>query len=121
MNKTNHHFYLIISINIFILLLIHILTDCKDYIKVMNTGNPKFDNKPYWVCPEINNKKSRITKFNCYNKKLDSMTILDKWSITHTTHGLIIFTILLYFYKNKPTHKLIYITLFGKFLKILLL
>jgi hypothetical protein len=106
--KTQYHFILIIYILVFILFLIYLFTDCDDYIKVLNTGNIKIDNMPYWVCPDKNNKFSRIKKFN---KGDSSMGILDKWSITHITHGMIFFTILLDINK-KYSNKIIYISLF---------
>ena len=113
--KTKYHFILILYILIFILYLIYLFTNCNDYIKIRNTGNDKIDKMPYWLCPNKSNKFSRLTKI--YNKKrhLQSMGILDKWSITHLTHGLIFFTILL-FINKKYSNKLIYISLFLEFL-----
>ena len=110
--KTKYHFIITLYILVYILYLIYLFTDCDDHIKVNNTGNKKIDIMPYWSCPDKSNKFSRISKFN---KGDDSMGVLDKWSITHTTHGLIFFCIILFFHKhyfnNEYSNKFIYIAL----------
>ena len=110
--KTEYHFIIILYILVYILYLIYLFTDCDDYIKVSNTGDTKVDNKPYWKCADKSNKFSRISKFNKVEK---SMGVLDKWSITHITHGFIFFLIILFFNKqyfnDNYSNKFIYIAL----------
>ena len=110
--KTKYHFIIILYILVYILYLIYLFTDCDDYIKVSKTGNDKIDNMPYWSCPDKSNKFSRISKFNKVEK---SMGVLDKWSITHITHGFIFFLIILFFNKqyfnDNYSNKFIYIAL----------
>ena len=110
--KIEYHFVLTFVILTLSLVVLYKVSDCQDYIQVANTNDPRVDRRPIWLCPNNNNKFSRIRNF--YNKepRLQSMGILDKWSITHITHGTLILSILLYLSNYKKTAYLFYLTLF---------
>ena len=114
--KIEYHFLLTFIVLVIILILLHIFSDCKDYLQVANTKDPRVDRRPIWLCHDENDKTSRIRKIYHHKRKLQSMGILDKWSITHTTHALIIFPILLYLNNYKRAPFILYLTLFIEFL-----
>ena len=108
--KIEYHFLFTFLILVCCLVILYIKYDCNDTIKISNTNDPRVDDKPIWLCPKENDKWSRI-KHIYYKKPYQSMGILDKWSITHMTHGIIIFAILLYFNNYKKTVALIYLSM----------
>jgi hypothetical protein len=110
--KIEYHFILTFLILTLSLVVLYKVSDCQDYIQVANTNDPKVDRRPIWLCSDNNNKFSRITNFYNKERRLQSMGILDKWSITHITHGFLIFSILLYLNNYKKTVNLFYLTLF---------
>jgi len=108
--KIIYHF--IITLLFFISLLLFLYSfDCSATIQVTNTNDPRIDKKPIWLCSKKRSKWSRITKLYNKEKRLQSMGILDKWSITHITHGVGIFLILLYLNNYKKTPTLFYIAI----------
>ncbi len=109
--KIEYHFLLIFCVLILSLIVLYKISDCQDYIKVSNTKDPRVDIRPIWLCSDNNDKYSRIKQFYNKERRLQSMGILDKWSITHITHGILIFAILLYLNNYKKTVSLLYLTI----------
>ena len=106
-----YHFLVTFTFFTVILIFLYFKYDCKATVKISNLDDPRIDSKPVWLCPKKNNRFSRIT--NLYNKKKShqSMGILDKWSLTHSTHGVAIFILLVAINNYKKTLLLFYLTL----------
>jgi len=109
--KIEYHFLLTFLVLVCSLVILYIKYDCNAYIKVFNTNDPRTDIRPIWLCPEENDKRSRIRQIYNKQKHHQSMGILDKWSITHITHGIFIFAILLYLNNYKKTVNIFYLTI----------
>ena len=86
------HFILQILFFVGILIYIYINFDCKDLLTMSNTNNPEIDRRPVWLCPK-DEKISRLTHIYNQKRKQQSMGIFDKFSVTHITHGLLLFWI----------------------------
>ena len=110
--KDIYHFIIIFVFLITTLVLLHIFSDCKDSIKVADTNDPRVDLRPIWLCHDENDKSSRLKRLYSKERRLQSMGILDIFSITHVTHGIFIYAILLYLNKNKRIIQLLYLTIF---------
>ena len=93
--KIEYHFLLIFIVLIVFLVVIHLVSDCNDSLKVSNTNDPRVDFRPIWLCSNEKDKSSRLTKLYSKEKHLQSMGVLDIWSITHITHGVLIYAFLL--------------------------
>ena len=106
--KLEHHFFLLTIIFVSILVILYFVSDCNDALKVADTNDPRVDLRPIWLCHDENDKSSRIKKLYSRERKLQSMGVLDKWSITHLTHGVMFFGILLYFNNYKKSISLLY-------------
>lgn len=109
--KIESHFLLIFIVLIFSLVIIHLVSDCNDSLKVANTNDPRVDFRPLWLCSDEKDKSSRLTKIYSKEKHLQSMGVLDIWSITHITHGVLIYALLLFLNKNKRSVSLLYWTI----------
>jgi len=109
--KIEYHFLLIFIVLTVSLVIIHLFSDCKDSIKVANTSDPRVDIRPLWLCHDEKDKSSRLTKIYSKERHLQSMGILDKWSVTHITHGVLIYPILLFLNNNKKSVSLLYWTI----------
>ena len=106
--KVEHHFLLIACVLILTIVILYFVSDCTDALKVADTNDPRVDLRPIWLCHDENDKSSRIKKLYSRERKLQSMGILDKWSITHVTHGVMFFGILLYLNNYKKSISLLY-------------
>ena len=109
--KIEYHFLLTFLVLVCSLVILYIKYDCNAYIKVFNKNDPRTDNRPIWLCPKENDKRSRIQQIYNKQKRHESMGILDEWSITHITHGILIFAILLYLNNYKKTVNIFYLTI----------
>ena len=109
--KIEYHFLLIFIVLTVSLVIIYLVSDCKDSIKVANTNDPRVDFRPLWLCYDEKDKSSRLTKIYSKERYLQSMGILDKWSITHITHAVVIYPILLFLNNNKRSVSLLYWTI----------
>ena len=109
--KIEYHFLLIFIVLTVSLVIIYLVSDCKDSIKVANTNDPRVDIRPLWLCYDEKDKSSRLTKIYSKERHLQSMGILDKWSVTHITHGVLIYPILLFLNNNKKSVSLLYWTI----------
>tara|TARA_B100000989_G_C19472106_1_gene441196 strand:- start:641 stop:1237 length:597 start_codon:yes stop_codon:yes gene_type:complete len=106
--KVEHHFLLIACVLILTIVILYFVSDCTDALKVADTNDPRVDLRPIWLCHDENDKSSRIKKLYSRERKLQSMGVLDKWSITHVTHGVMFFGILLYLNNYKKSISLLY-------------
>ena len=109
--KIEYHFLLIFIVLIVSLVVIHLVSDCNDSLKVSNTNDPRVDFRPIWLCSNEKDKSSRLTKLYSKEKHLQSMGVLDIWSITHITHGVLIYAFLLFLNKNKRSVWILYLTI----------
>ncbi len=109
--KIEYHFLLIFIVLIVSLVVIHLVSDCNDSLKVSNTNDPRVDFRPIWLCSDEKDKSSRLTKLYSKEKHLQSMGVLDIWSITHITHGVLIYAFLLFLNKNKRSVWILYLTI----------
>jgi hypothetical protein len=109
--RIEYHFLLTLIFLIVILIFLYFKYNCSATINISNLNDSRVDSKPIWLCPKKNNRFSRIT--NIYNKKKShqSMGIFDKWSVTHITHGVAIFIILIFLNNYKKTISIFYWTL----------
>jgi hypothetical protein len=106
--KVEYHFLLIACVLILSIVILYFVSDCKSVLRVANTNDPRVDLRPIWLCHDENDKSSRIKKLYSKERKLQSMGILDKWSITHVTHGVMFYGILLYLNNYKKSISLLY-------------
>ena len=109
--KTTFHFIIIFLVLIITLLGLHLFSNCNDFIKVADTGDDRVDKRPIWLCKNDLDKSSRLKRIYSKERRLQSMGVLDIFSITHITHGVFIYAILLYLNNNKPSIKLLYFTI----------
>ena len=109
--EIEYHFLIVFLILSLSLIVLYFTSDCQDFIKVANTNDPRVDKRPIWLCSNNKNKISRITNFYNKERKMQSMGIFDKWSMTHVTHGFIIYLILLYINGFKRTPTILYLTI----------
>jgi hypothetical protein len=109
--KTTFHFIIIFLVLIITLLGLHLFSNCNDFIKVADTGDDRVDKRPIWLCKNDTDKSSRLKRIYSKERRLQSMCVLDIFSITHITHGVFIYAILLYLNNNKPSIKLLYFTI----------
>ena len=106
--KVEYHFLLIACVLVLSIVLLYFGSDCKDALKVADTDDPRVDMRPIWLCHDENDKSSRIKKLYSRERKLQSMGVLDKWSITHLTHGVLFYWVLLYLNDYKKSISLLY-------------
>lgn len=74
-----------------------VFVDCKQTIKLTNSGIEKIDNKPIWPCNTSDNKVYRLQ--HLFIKEPDgketSQQFLDVYSFTHVSHGILFYLLLL--------------------------
>ena len=105
--KPSTHFIIQISFLVCILIFLYLYFDCNDTLIMSNTNNPEIDKRPIWICPR-EKKISRLTHIYNHKRSHQNMGIFDKFSVTHITHGLILFWLLYKFNNNKRTISIIY-------------
>lgn len=106
--KVEYHFLLIACVIVLSIVILYFGSDCKSVLRVADTNDPRVDLRPIWLCHDENEKSSRIKKLYSKERKLQSMGVLDKWSITHITHGVMFYGILLYLNNYKKSISLVY-------------
>ena len=109
--KIIYHILLTFLVLIGSLIFIYLKYDCSDTFKIFNHGNEIIDNKPIWVCSKENDKWSRITNMYTTERKYQSLGLLDRWSITHIAHGVVLFIILYFLNNRKKSIYIFYLTI----------
>ena len=108
--KIEHHFILIFIIFLIIITILYTYP-CDEFVTIGKSGNTKLDNMPIWSCSDPKNKFSKITDVFVKQKRLQSQGLFDKWSITHITHGYILFVFLYFINNYKKNTSLFYAAL----------
>ena len=80
----NNVFYYIFLIFVIMIILLYIFTDC----------DSKINNTPIWPCPH--NDRLKYIYIDKPDDKYTSLSLFDIYSLTHITHGLILFTLFIF-------------------------
>ena len=104
------HFLWQILFFVSILIYLYLVYGCEDTLIMSNTGRKEIDERPIWLCPK-KNKLSRLTHIYNQERTQQSMGIFDKFSVTHITHGLVFFWLLVKYNNNQKKIWIIYAAL----------